>query len=214
MGDVEGRYAWFMGLRLHANTDLLDAFVCVSTPDSSSDRGGRLHNVRWSPRLRPDIDDIRCGPMSVDIIVGLRTMRVRCDSNEHGQACDLLWEGVCSLDADAPEAFLHPDAVLYDIVGDEHTRWSAIRAFFANGIVVWPDLVLAPEQFWTSDGGVSLSWVMSATITEAVTARFGADDVGRQWRSEGMTWLRIDSGRVRREVDYHDSGAIARSLSA
>jgi hypothetical protein len=55
---------------------------------------------------------------------------------------------------------------------------------------------------------------MSATITEAVTARFGADDVGRQWRSEGMTWLRIDSGRVRREVDYHDSGAIARSLSA
>lgn len=100
------------------------------------------------------------------------------------------------------------------IVGGEHTGWSAIRALFANGIAVWPDLVLAPEQFWTSDDGVSLGWVMSATITEAVAARFGADNVGRQRRSEGMTWLRIDSGRVRREVDYHDSGAIARSLSA
>jgi hypothetical protein len=28
-----------------------------------------------------------------------------------------------------------------------------------------------------------------------------------------MTWLRIVDGKVAREVDYHDSGAVARSLA-
>ena len=95
MGDPAGRFAWFMGLRVYANNDVLDAFVCVSAADVGSDLGGRQHNMRWSRRLRPDIDDIRCGPMSVEIIEGLRVLRVKCDPNEHGQACDLLWEGWC-----------------------------------------------------------------------------------------------------------------------
>jgi len=94
-GDPDGRSAWFMGLRLHANNDVLDAFVCVSRGEAGSARGGRQHNMRWSRRLRPEIDDIRCGPLSVDIIEGLRVLRVRCDPNEHGHGCDLLWEGWC-----------------------------------------------------------------------------------------------------------------------
>ena len=124
-----------------------------------------------------------------------------------------LFAAWSSGDADAPAPYLHPDAVLYDIVGGEHQGWPAIRAFFANGITVWSDLVLAPEQFWTSDDGVALSWMMSATVPEQMAQRFGADNVGKKWCSEGMTWLRIDDGKVRREVDYHDSGAIMRSLS-
>ena len=125
-----------------------------------------------------------------------------------------LFAAWSSGNADAPEPFLHADAVLYDIVGGEHQGWPAIRAFFANGISVWSDLVLAPEQFWVSDDGVALSWVMSATVPEQMGERFGAANVGKRWRSEGMTWLRLEDGKVRREVDYHDSGAIMRSLSA
>jgi ketosteroid isomerase-like protein len=123
-----------------------------------------------------------------------------------------LFAAWSSGDADAPEPFLAPDAVLYDIVGGEHRGWPAIRSFFAQGLTVWPDLVLEPEQYWTSDDGVALSWVMTASVTEAVASRFGADNLGRRWRSEGMTWLRISDGRVVREVDYHDSGAPLRSL--
>ena len=125
-----------------------------------------------------------------------------------------LFAAWSSANPDAPEPFLSPDAVLYDIVGGEHRGWPAIRDFFASGVAVWPDLVLEPEQFWTNDEGVALSWVMSATVTEAMAARFGADNVGRRWRSEGMTWLRIVDSRVEREVDYHDSGASIRSLRA
>jgi steroid delta-isomerase-like uncharacterized protein len=123
-----------------------------------------------------------------------------------------LFAAWSSGDADRPAAYLAEDAVLYDIVGGEHDGWPAIRAFFAQGIVTWPDLQLVPDQYWTSDDGVALSWVMSATVTDAAAARFGPDTVGRKWESEGMTWLRIRDGRVVREVDYHDRGAIPRSL--
>jgi ketosteroid isomerase-like protein len=124
-----------------------------------------------------------------------------------------LFAAWSSGDPDAPEPFLHPDAVLYDIVGGEHEGWPAIRAFFERGVRSWPDLVLAPDQYWTSDDGVALSWVMTATVTDAAGSRLGAENVGKQWRSEGMTWLRIVDGKVAREVDYHDSGAVARSLA-
>jgi steroid delta-isomerase-like uncharacterized protein len=125
-----------------------------------------------------------------------------------------LFAAWSSGDPDAPQPFLHDDAVLYDIVGGEHQGWPAIRAFFARGVQTWPDLVLAPEQYWTSDDGVALSWVMTATVTDATAGRLGEANVGKQWRSEGMTWLRIVDGKVAREVDYHDSGAVMRSLAA
>jgi hypothetical protein len=95
MGSPDGRDAWFMGLRLHANNDVLDAFVCLSTAADGAPLGGRQHNMRWSRRLRPEIDDLRCGPVEMEIVEGLRTLRVRCAPNEHGQAFDLLWEGWC-----------------------------------------------------------------------------------------------------------------------
>ena len=123
-----------------------------------------------------------------------------------------LFAAWSSGDPDAPGAFLHADAVLHDIVGGEHRGWPAIRAFFAAGVKVWPDLVLAPEQFWTSEDGVALSWVMSATVTQAAAGRLGSDHVGKRWRSDGMTWLKIVDGLVVREVDYHDGGAVLRSL--
>ena len=123
-----------------------------------------------------------------------------------------LFAAWSSGDADAPQRFLADDAVLSDIVGGAHHGWPAIRVFFARGLAVWPDLVLEPEQFWTSDDGVALSWVMSATVTPEGAARLGAEHVGKRWRSDGMTWLRIVDGRVVREVDYHDSAATSRSL--
>jgi hypothetical protein len=92
-GDDDGRYAWFMGFRLHANNDVLDAFTCVSVANENGG-GGRQHNMRWSRRLRPAIDELRCGPIEVEIVEGLKTLRTRCAPNRHGQAYDLVWEGV------------------------------------------------------------------------------------------------------------------------
>lgn len=86
MGDDDGRVAWFMGLRLHANNDVVDAFTCISSE-------GRQYNMRWSRRLRPRIDDLDCGPVSMEIVEGLRVIRLVGAPNDYGIAFDLLWEG-------------------------------------------------------------------------------------------------------------------------
>ena len=116
-GDDAGRWAWFMGFRLHANNDVLDAFTCVSTVDDVG--AGRQHNARWSRRLRPRIDDLDCGPVSVDVVEGLRTLRVRCAPNPSGQAYDLTFEGWSPVyNEDHVQVFLngrlHSDRSNYD----------------------------------------------------------------------------------------------------
>jgi ketosteroid isomerase-like protein len=118
----------------------------------------------------------------------------------------LAWS---SGDADAPEQYFHPDAVLDDIEGGAHHGWPDIRAFFAQGLKHWPDLDLTPERFWTNDQGVALTWLMSATINDD---RFGAANKGKKWRSPGMSFLEFDGDRVRLEVDYHTRSQVAKSL--
>jgi ketosteroid isomerase-like protein len=113
-------------------------------------------------------------------------------------------------DADAPEAYFHPDGVLIDIIGGRYDGWSAIRGYFANALVKWPDLVLRPDEFWTNDRGVALRWTMSATVPHE--RFFGAEHVGKQWQSIGMSYIDIDDGRIRQEVDYHDRAAAPISL--
>jgi hypothetical protein len=121
-----------------------------------------------------------------------------------------LFAAWSSGDPDAPARFFHPDGVLSDIVGGEHRGWPAIRAFFARGIERWPDLALVPDEYWTNDRGVALRWVMSATVTDP--GLFGPEVVGRRWTSDGMSWLVVEDGLVRLEVDYHDSAAAPKSL--
>ncbi len=121
-----------------------------------------------------------------------------------------LFKAWSSGNVDAPERFFHPDAVLYDIVGGSHTGWPAIRTFFDRGLKQWPDLVLLPDGYWTNAEGVAVRWVMSATVPDA--SIFGAQAVGRKWTSEGMSYIDFEHGRIRREVDYHDSAAASRSL--
>ena len=120
-----------------------------------------------------------------------------------------LFAAWSSGDADAPAQYLTADAVLYDIVGGEHQGWPAIRAFFAKGLAKWPDLALIPDQHWVNDSGVALSWVMSATVQDD---SIGPGTKGKKWHSEGMTWLQFEGDKVVREVDYHDGGAMLRSL--
>lgn len=120
-----------------------------------------------------------------------------------------LFAAWSSGDPDSPQPYLHDDAVLYDIVGGEYSGWPAIRAFFARGLEKWADLVLTPEQFWTNDSGVALTWTMTGVVTDD---SLGPENKGRQWRSEGMSYLVFEGDKVKREIDYHDSGAVPRSL--
>jgi steroid delta-isomerase-like uncharacterized protein len=120
-----------------------------------------------------------------------------------------LFAAWSSGDADAPADLIHHDAVLDDLEGGAHHGWPAIRDFFAGGLQHWPDLELVPEEFWTNERGVALTWTMSATIPDD---RFGPENRGRTWRSPGMSYIVIEDGKVRFEMDYHSRNSVARSL--
>jgi hypothetical protein len=113
-------------------------------------------------------------------------------------------------DADAPEPFFTPDAVLSDTASGRFEGWPAIRAFFARGLERWADLSLVPDEFWFNDDGVALHYVMSATVADPTI--YGPQLVGRRWEVEVMSYLRFDGDRVCYEVDVHDRGGRARSL--
>ena len=95
LGDTAGAVALFAGLRLYPNTDVMDAFTCVASR-------GRQHNMRWSRRLRPRIDDLECGSMRVEIIEGLRRVRTVSAPNRFNISYDLVWEGLHAPYNEAP----------------------------------------------------------------------------------------------------------------
>jgi hypothetical protein len=106
LGSRDGAVGLFSALRLYANTDVMDAFVCVTA-------GGLQRNVRASRRLRgmdagATIDDLVCGPIEVDIVEGLVRLRTVC--RHDGLAMDLDWVG------------LHPARLEEPVV-----RWGAGR---------------------------------------------------------------------------------------
>jgi hypothetical protein len=87
LGDAAGTLRLFTAIRLYANNDVADGYACAST-------GGRQHNLRVSRRLRPAIDELRVGPLELEILQPLQELRTTCAENEYGVSYDLTWRGV------------------------------------------------------------------------------------------------------------------------
>lgn len=87
LGDERTGTQLYSAIRLHPNTDVIDGFACVV-------HGTSQHNLRWSRRLRPSIDDIAVGPLRLEIIEPLDRLRLSCAENPYGIAFDLDWRGL------------------------------------------------------------------------------------------------------------------------
>lgn len=81
--DVDGNVCLTSNVRLYQNNDVLDGFVCVR-------HRGRQHNIRLSRRLRPDLDHYGVGPLRIEIVEPMRTLRFVLDGNDVGISCDVL----------------------------------------------------------------------------------------------------------------------------
>lgn len=87
LGDAAGACTLYTALRLYPNTDVLDGYALVGL------REGQQYNMRFSRRLRPNIDDLCVGPLWMEIVEGLKTIKFGARDNPHGITFDLLWEG-------------------------------------------------------------------------------------------------------------------------
>ncbi len=81
--DQAGTVALTSNVRLYQNNDVLDGFVCLRHDD-------RQYNIRVSRRLRPDMEHLGAGPLRLEIVEPLQTVRLVLDDNEFGIKLDLL----------------------------------------------------------------------------------------------------------------------------
>src|SRR5215217_2507613 len=83
MSDVGGNVALTSNVRLYQNNDVLDGFVCIR-------HEGRQHNIRLSRRLRPDMEQFGVGPLRIEILEPMRTVRLVLERNDFGIAVDVV----------------------------------------------------------------------------------------------------------------------------
>jgi len=76
-----------IGLGQYPNLGVTDAFITVSIDE-------KQHTVRASRELGSDRMDTAVGPVRVEVVEGLKQLRVACDENEWGVAADLTFTGV------------------------------------------------------------------------------------------------------------------------
>jgi hypothetical protein len=80
--DSAGTVCLTSNVRLYQNNDVLDGFVCVRYED-------RQHNIRLSRRLRPNMDHLGVGPLHIELVEPMRTLRLVLDENAYGIALDV-----------------------------------------------------------------------------------------------------------------------------
>src|SRR6185369_1815759 len=74
------------GLGQYPNLGVTDAFITVSIGDEQ-------HTVRASRELGSDRLDTSIGPYSVEVLEGLKRLRIRVEPNEWGIEADLVFNG-------------------------------------------------------------------------------------------------------------------------
>jgi hypothetical protein len=72
------------GVGQYPNRNVQDGFATVW-------HHGQQHNIRMSRRLRPTAHEIKIGPLSIEILEGLRRFRMVLADNPSGLAFDIEW---------------------------------------------------------------------------------------------------------------------------
>ena len=72
------------GVGQYPNKNVQDGFATVW-------HLGRQYNFRASRILRPNIADVRIGPLSVELLEGLKRLRLKLDENPSGLLLDIEW---------------------------------------------------------------------------------------------------------------------------
>lgn len=76
-----------VAMGLYPNVGVIDAFATIVVD------GKTQYAVRASRELGSDRMNTRVGPIGVEVVEGLRKMRVYCEPSEHGLSFDMTFEG-------------------------------------------------------------------------------------------------------------------------
>ncbi|MFI6485368.1 hypothetical protein ACIBH1_46185 [Nonomuraea sp. NPDC050663] len=121
-----------IGLGQYPNLGVTDAFACV--------RHGDVHRVvRASRELGEDRMDTSVGPFRVEVIEGLKRLRVVLDDNQHELSFDLSWEGTVPATLEPRHFVRWQERVIFDSMRMAQTgRWSGHIRIGSTEIPVTP----------------------------------------------------------------------------
>jgi hypothetical protein len=124
------------GIGQYPNRNIQDAFAGVSYR-------GKQYNVRMSRVLQPDLHLAKVGPFSVQIVEGLRTIRLLLEDNPSGLSFDITWDATL-----APhEENHHMDRLNGRIVHDID-RYAQMGRASGTLRVAGEEIRLSKETWW------------------------------------------------------------------
>ncbi len=85
--DTTGKFHLVAGFGHYPNRNIMDAFTCFAV------EGKTQYAVRASRELRPQLDEVKVGPFSYDVVEALKKVRCSLDENEHGLSYEIEFEG-------------------------------------------------------------------------------------------------------------------------
>jgi hypothetical protein len=169
-----------------------DAFVAISHRDQQ-------YVVRASRALGHDRLDTRVGPFSIEVVEGLKSLRLRCDENEWGVSFDLLFEGTVPA-LEEPKSFTRSRARITQDV----TRYAQVGTYRGSVEVAGQRYDVDPAKW---QGARDRSWGIRP-VGEAEAPGIRIEDVVAARAGFYHNWipLQLESGMIKVSLDEDYAG--------
>jgi hypothetical protein len=179
------------GLGQYPNLGVTDAFITVSIGDEQ-------HTVRASRELGSDRMDTTVGPLGVEVLEGLKRLRITCDDNEWGVAADLTFAGV----VDALEE-PHTFSRRYGRVIQDVTRYAQIGVWSGTLTAAGRTFDVTPDRW---KGVRDRSWgVRPVGEREAPGIRARESQDGYGFRHDWIP-MQFDDHMLKVQIDQDGDG--------
>ena len=133
--DPHGKGTLQLTLGAYQNMNVMDGgFVAI--------RDGRQHNLRVSRSLRPRYETA-CGPIRVEVIEPLASMRLQVEGGSHGTAGELTWRAILPAQEEVPRFTRVRGRIL-----EESRRFDQIGA--CNGWLELEGQRVEVDQWWAT----------------------------------------------------------------
>lgn len=178
------------GMGQYPNLGVTDAFVAIS-------HGSNQYVVRASRALGHDRLDTQVGPFSIEVIEGLKSLRIRCDENEWGLSFDVRFDG--SIPAlEEPKTFTrNRSRVMMDV-----SRYAQVGNYSGTVEVAGQRYEVTPDRW---KGARDRSWGVRP-VGEREAPGIGIEDLKQGKHGFYHNWipLQLDRGmfKVMYDADY------------
>ncbi|HZP30661.1 MAG TPA: hypothetical protein VFC99_17055 [Acidimicrobiia bacterium] len=180
-----------IGLGQYPNLGVTDAFITVSI-------GEEQHTVRASRELGVDRLDTTVGPLSVEVLEGLKRLHVRCEPNDWGIDADLTFDGAVAA-LEEPRTFTRRyGRVIMDV-----TRYAQVGTWEGRLTAAGRTFDVTPDRW---KGARDRSWgVRPVGEPEAPGIRARQAQEGYGFRHDWLP-MQFDDHMLKIQIDQDENG--------